>query len=145
MRNTMFGAMAVTVSAVVGGLRLGTSSLPAFAAPEKLATLHVHCTTAGTGADGSGKHCEENGCQAAPEGYVIIRDSYQVRDNSNNGGGIDAVQFTDLVEIIPGTAITGPRRVCIRVHANSQAGVFNAGARGWIDVTGDGSVSRYKQ
>jgi hypothetical protein len=121
---------------------LAKLSMPATAAPEQLQPLHVHCTTEGTSSDGSGKHCADQGCMSAPDGYVIIRDAYKVSDNSNNGGWY-GINFSDLVEVIKGTGITQPTKVCINVGANSEAGMTHIGQRGWMDVTGLGSISRY--
>ncbi len=122
---------------------LGMGVSGACAGAEKLEDLNVHCTTAGTGADGSGKNCSSSGCVRAPDGFVIIRDSYNVTENSNSGGWY-GVEFSELVEIKPGTEITGPKKVCISVGANSKAGMVNANVRGWMDVTGHGKISKYK-
>jgi hypothetical protein len=122
---------------------LGSLSITALAAPESLQLLHAQCTTAGTSPGGAGQNCADTECASAPEGYVIIRDAYQVTENSNNGGW-HGIAFSDLVELIPGSGITGPRKVCISVGANSEGGLLHAGPRGWIDVTGQGSISRYK-
>lgn len=124
---------------VFAGLGAGA----AHAGAEKLEDLNVHCTTAGTSPDGSGKNCSSSGCVRAPDGFVIVRDSYNVTDNSNNGGWY-GVEFSEFVEIIPGTEITGPKKVCINVGANSKAGMVNANVRGWMDVTGHGKISKYK-
>lgn len=119
------------------------TALEATAAPEKLEPLHVHCTTAGTGTMGEGRNCSDVGCVSAPAGYVIIRDSYQISETSNNGGW-HSVAFSDPVEIVAGTGITAPRKVCISVGANSEGGMTHAGSRGWEDVVGNGSISKYK-
>ncbi len=120
-----------------------TSIIPATAAPETLQPLHAHCMTDGTGADGSGKNCSDSACTSAPDGYIIIREKYQVAVNSNNGGHY-GVDFSEQQEVIPGSGITQPKKVCITVGANSQAGVDHVNARGWMDVTGNGAISKYK-
>lgn len=133
----------ITAVVIIFAAALGCSG-QTNAQPQKLETLHVHCTTAGTSPMGEGKNCADHGCTSAPDGYVIIRDSYKVAERSNNGGWYK-VEFSDPMEVLEETGITAPRRVCMSVGANSDSGMTNIGVRGWMDVTGDGFISSYKK
>ena len=133
MKSTLF----------VATLSLICLSFSAKAQPQKIQPLHVDCTTAGTSPDGSGKNCSDRGCYSAPDDHVIVRDFYVVTERANNGGWY-GVEFSEPVEVVAGTGITAPRKVCISVGANSKGGMFSAGSRGWEDVVGEGQISKYK-
>jgi hypothetical protein len=133
-------AVIISALSMLGVVMISSVSI---AQPQQLKELHVDCTTPGTSPGGAGQNCADRGCTSAPEGFVIIRDKYVVTERSNNGGWY-GVEYSDPVEVLPGTGITQPTTVCITVGANSKGGIFNAGSRGWIDVVGNGSISKFK-
>lgn len=110
--------------------------------------LSAECTTDGTEWDGSRKACQsaEPSCYDAPSGYVIVEKSVSPTCPSCSGSDNRCdISFHDQVEVIEGTGITQPRKVCLTAYARSPGGMGNANARGWSKCKATGKLTSYKQ
>lgn len=128
-------------------LTLVIFTVGAFAAETTPITLTAECTTKGTDWDGSRNSCHSREqCQAVPEGFVIAEKSVERSCSSCNGSESSVEQscrfrFDNYVEILPGSGIKQPTRICVSAHARSPR--HHRGSRGWAKCTFSGHYVKF--
>lgn len=132
--------------AMVSAALLCQGPAPLLAAEALEVTVAAECTTVGTTWDGARSVCDsEWSTMTVPEGFVFIESSYTVTVVSENGSDSQAHhEWADYVEIVPGTGITAPRTLRVRVHARSPGGSFQPGRRGWMKIRATAKYTKYR-
>lgn len=111
-------------------------------------SLAAECTTDGTNWDGSRNDCRsaQPSCYNAPPGFVVVEKSASPACTSCNGSENSCdLSFFDPVEVIEGTGITQPRKICMGAYARSPGGMNNANARGWSKCVATGKITSYNK
>ncbi|WP_129580433.1 MULTISPECIES: hypothetical protein [Sorangium] len=123
----------LTTSAFVAACQLTHMAQAAETFPHEMI---VECTTVGTTWDGARSSCYSDWeTYTVPPGYIIVESSYKENRVSENGSeNWIEHEWADPIEIIPGTGITAPRTIRVRVHALGPSGRFDPGRRGWTNV-----------
>ena len=104
-------------------------------------------TTEGTDLDGTRHDAwSEWTSTTAPADFVINNSSDQVKVEwiSDNGSENNfEIIYSDLVEVVPGTAIKLPQTIKVRTYARSPKGFGGAG-RGWSKIKVTGNYVKYR-
>lgn len=94
-------------------------------------SLAAECRTRDqTRLDGQRDDCTSAAvCETSEIEYIIVQNSIKtVIDSYISSGPREStcsVDFYDFVEVIPGTGITQPRKVCLTTRATSPSGAYN--------------------
>jgi hypothetical protein len=135
-----------TSAAMLSAALLFQVAVPAQAEEPVEISIAAECTTEGTKWDGSRSDCDsEWSTFTVPDGYVFAQTSYNESILSENGSQSQSFhEWADYVEIIPGTGISSPRTLRVRVHARSPSGKFQPGRRGWMKIKATAKYARYR-
>lgn len=115
-----------------------------FAQAQDVQTIAAQCTTDGTGADGVRHGCTSKTTELkAPEGFVFVERSLQGGKDSANGSEHSChLDWSEYVEVVPGTGIEQPRIVTLYGKARSPKG--HASGRGWVGCTYTVKLQKFK-
>lgn len=97
------------------------------------------CKTKGTSAFGDPDRCNDQDCFTAPSGFVIVQNKTKVDTSGRGEPRCSLPQYENLVEVIPGTGITQPTKVCVSARGKSEPGMGCIGCTGTVtcSVTGE--------
>ena len=105
-------------------------------------SVSVECTTDATGLDGVRHDCNATpSVIRAPANFVFNQNTAKGGETSGNGDDhVCGLNFSDQIEVIPGTGITQPATTT--AHARSPSG--HASGRGWVNCTYTIELVKYK-
>ena len=127
MKTALLSAAALVATVI--------TAQPALAASQATQSVAAQCTTDSTGLNGVRHDCDSAPTViTAPAGFVFIKDGPKgLSGGKTSGNGSEhecRYEWSDLVEVVPGTGITQPRTFSLRAHARSPHG--HSSGRGWV-------------